>query len=373
MMIVIVVTLIATGTASSWKFAVLADSRATNWDNNGLGIASNTLTILAKDIKNQGVDLVIFTGDMAMSNDNIFLADEMFDSWKSVMMPLYNAGIPIYVIRGNHDCVTLGNPSENDSDLRNDPYLNHFPLPGNAISPDGGFTYSLIHKNAKFIGFDQYINRKASFDANTYAPGSNQGQMMNRWVTDQINISTSPLNFAFAHQPLFPSDSHPDSMANDPDSLDALVSALGSHHGAYFCGHDHLYLRANVFDGRGHFIPELIVGTAGSGNYNYTPTTAPGYSGPLGYAVDKVYSNSINPTFGYLLITVFDDNTWQGEFRGFKYVNYLSAEGYPEPIRVLDKFSVSKENEARSYNSLFTFLENLPWLIGLPLSQGCHR
>jgi hypothetical protein len=41
----------ATAMASSWKFAVLADSRAMSWDDNGLGVAANTLGILVNDIK----------------------------------------------------------------------------------------------------------------------------------------------------------------------------------------------------------------------------------------------------------------------------------------------------------------------------------
>jgi hypothetical protein len=96
-----------------------------------------------------------------------------------------------------------------------------------------------VHKNAEFVGFDQYINPK--------------GQMMNSWVTTQINDSTSPLNFAFAHEPLFPNaydrTGIKSSMTNDPSSRDALISALGAHHGTYFTGHDHLYLRASVSDG----------------------------------------------------------------------------------------------------------------------------
>jgi len=342
--------------ASSWKFAVLSDSGITYRDSN----ASYILEILANDIKNQGVDLVIFPGDMISSSDNGSHANEKYYSWKSVMMPLYYSGIPIYVIRGNHDWVVLGNISENNGNLGKDPYLKNFPLAGNAISPDGGYSYSFIHKNAKFIGFDQFINRNASFDDQIYASGSNHGQMMNSWVTDQINSSTSHLNFAFAHEPLFPSESHHDCMANDPDSRDALVLALETHHGAYFCGHDHLYLRANISDGQGNSIPELIVGTAGTGNYNYAPVMVSDYSGRYNYSVDKVYGSSINPNFGYLLVTVDEfDNIWKGEFRGFNYFDVLGmGPPYPGLIQVLDKFTIFQEDSSRGYNNLSIFLQS---------------
>ena len=313
--------------ALPWKFAMMADGKANSWDDNGFGIAANTMGILVSDIKNQSVDFVIFPGDLIVSNTpNPTIVNQQLDSWNSVMKPLYDAGIYIYAIRGNHDISKAA-------------FISHFPLDGNTTSPDGGFTYSFTHKNARFFGFDQYINRKSSFNSRVYALPSNRGQMMNGWVTAQINNSASPLNFAFGHEPLFPSKSHPDSMANDPSSRDALVAALGNNHGAYLCGHDHIYLRGTALDGQGHSVPELVVGTAGGGNYDYKRINADGYTGPDSFTVDKVFGNSIKPYFGYLLVTVYQNNTWSGEFRAFRYDAY--AEGLSHnagPIQTIDSF-----------------------------------
>jgi hypothetical protein len=333
----------STALASSWKFVIMADSRAESWDDNGNGVAANTLEILVKDIENQSVDVVIFPGDMigGEPNDSNSL-NKQLDSWKLVMKPLYDAGIPIYTVRGNHEYNPYGMGSKNTIDPSYEPFLSHFPLPSGTTSPDGGFTYSFAHKNAKFIGFDQYINRSSYFSSALYGLHSNQGQMMNSWVTAEITNSTSPLNFAFAHEPLFPSKSHPDCMANDPDSRDALLYALSDHHGAYLCGHDHFYLRGTASDGRGHTVPELLVGTAGGGNYDYAPGDANGYTGPWTITVDKNYSNSSNPYFGYLLITVFDNNTWTGEFRAFRYDTYASGKPHNAgPIQTMDSFSIN--------------------------------
>jgi hypothetical protein len=248
------------------------------------------------------------------------------------MMPLTNAGIPVYTLRGNH---------EDDSDMMPANYelfLEKFPLK-DVTSPDGGFTYSFTHKNAEFIGFDQFINQSGDFNLTLFALHSNQGQMMNRWVTNQINSSISPLNFGFAHEMLFPSESHPDCMANDPDSRDALVAALGTHHGTYLCGHDHMYLRGTASDGNGHTVPELVVGTAGGGNYDYSPINASGYTGPDTFTADKNYGDENRPYFGYLLVTVNDDNSWAGEFKAFQYDTY--EEGKPHnagPIQTMDRF-----------------------------------
>ena len=144
--------------ASPWKFAVLSDINYAE----GLDVAALALEFLASDIKNQGVDLVIFPGDMIASDDNIRDYKEPLDSWKAMMKPLYDEGIPIYVIRGDHE-------AESIMSVNSDLWLNEFPALKNLASPDGGFTYSFGHKNAKFVGFDQYINH--------------HGWMMNSWVT----------------------------------------------------------------------------------------------------------------------------------------------------------------------------------------------
>jgi hypothetical protein len=178
-------------------------------------------------------------------------------------------------------------------------------------------------------GFDQYINP--------------HGWMMNSWVTSQINDSTSPINFAFGHEPLFPNSydrtGPKSSMTKDRKSRDALIAALGNHHGTYFTGHEHLYLRANVSDGRGHRVPELIVGTAGRSNYNYSSEVISNYTRPDNYAVNKVYCNFTNPYFGYLLVTVNDNNTWTGEFRGFQQTPDIWTTQFPV-IQTLDSFSI---------------------------------
>jgi hypothetical protein len=318
MLAIIAGAITATAAANPWKFAVLADINYAE----GLDVAALTLEFLAEDMKNQGVDLVIFPGDMMAGSVNIGLYKGALDSWKAMMKPLYDVGIPIYVIRGNHEAESIMSAN---SDL----WLDEFPVLKGIPSPDGGFTYSFVHKNARFVGFDQYINHS--------------GRMMNTWVTTQINNSTSPLNFAFGHEPLFP-DSYngngpKSSMANDPKSRDALISALGTHRGTYFAGHEHLYLRANVSDGRGHMVPELIVGTAGRNNYNYSPEVVSAYTRPENYTVDKVYSNSTNPYFGYLSVTVYDNNTWTGKFKGFQQTSDIWNTTFPA-IQPLDYFSI---------------------------------
>ncbi len=338
MMLIVLAGLTSTAMGNPWKFAVMADSDIIDGDDGvPLGSSEDILGTLVGDLKHQDIDFVIFPGDLAMRDGNDSL-DEILGLWRSQVKPLYDAGIEVYTIRGNHDRV-IDEPLPGS-----DPYLKYFTLPRNATSPDGGYTYSFSHRNANFIGFDQYLNRKASFDDHLYALHSNQGQMMNPWVISQIDSSTSPLNFVFSHEPLFASKSHSNCMANDPDSRDALVAALSAHHGAYFCGHDHMYLRGTASDGQEHAVPEFVVGTAGGRIYDYAPVRVSDYEGPDTFSVEKVYDDSTELRFGYLLVTVNDDNTWTGQFRGFQQDSTNATRG----IKTLDSFVVGLENDSQT-------------------------
>jgi Calcineurin-like phosphoesterase len=308
-----------------WKFAVSDDSRASGGaaaKNNGVSVV--VMSAIAKDIAAQGVDFVLFPGDMVTgeTNDSVAL-DSMLKTWKSVMAPVYDAGIPVYVTRGNHEYNPGANGAANPVDPSKGPFLAEFSsLPQNGPSGEQGFTWSLTHKNAKIIGFDQYIGRSASYNNGLYAPGSNHGQAMNPWVVDEITKSRKDVNFVIAHEQMWPSISHSDCLANDPDSRDALVHALGTHHGVYLAGHDHMYVRGYMTNDAGDKVPSFVVGTGGGGNYDYTPFDAvkAGYTGTDRYVVEKTLSSSANPTFGYLLVTVHADGTFSAEFRGFQFV-----------------------------------------------------
>jgi hypothetical protein len=85
-----------------------------------------------------------------------------------------------------------------------------------------------------------------------------------------------------------------------------------------------------VNSGRGHTVPELIVGTAGRNNYDYSSEVVSNYTTPDNYTVDKVYSNSTNPYFGYLLVTVYDNNTWTGKFKGFQQTSDVWRTQFPK-------------------------------------------
>lgn len=358
---IIIVSLGGCGSSSgaptvTMRFAVTDDSRAAGGasaKNNG--VATVVMGAIAKDIAAQKVDFVLFPGDMVTGEtQDVAALSSMLDTWKTTMAPVYSAGIPVYTTRGNHEYNTTfpvnGNGRQNPADPSRAPYMAHFPMPGNGPTTDAaglseaGLTYSITYKNAKIIGFDQYAGRTATFNNTLYASGSNKGQMMNPWVIDQINNSTAGVNFVMAHEQIWPTKSHPDCLANDPDSRDALVHALGLHNGTYFAGHDHMYIRGFMTNSSGDKVPAFTVGTAGGGNYDYSTfdVAGAGYTGQDKYTVQKSISDSANPVFGYLLVTVYSDNTWSAEFHGFKFNQWNNAADVSlTPITVMDSFKSS--------------------------------
>ncbi len=333
-----------------WKFAVTDDSRAAGSmlvRNNG--VATLALSTIANDMVAQGVDFVLFPGDMVTGETNdVNALSSMLDTWLATMAPVYQAGIPVYVTRGNHEYNPLAYGAANPLDPSRETFLEHFgDLPRNGPRSEKGLTWAIYHRNVKIIGFDEYASRTSGYDDRLYAPGSNVGQAMSSWVVDQVNGSTQPLTFVIAHEQIWPSASHPDCLANDPDSRDALVHALAGRNGAFFAGHDHMYVRGYMSDGQGATVPAFTIGTAGGGNYNWGIfDISSTYTGPDAYTVQKQLSSSAIPTFGYLLVTVHGDGTWSGEFRGFQFDYWHNDATDPHPVNVgpisvMDSFSCS--------------------------------
>ncbi len=340
-------TVSSTVHGASWRFAVTDDSRAaggraacTN------GVATAVMTAIAQDIATHDVDFVLFPGDMVggETDDCTRLGSE-FDTWKAAMAPVYGAGIPVYTTRGNHEYnPNLFSGALNPKDPSNVPYRERFGMPEDGPMGEEGLTYAFTWKNAQIIAFDSYAGRTAAYDNHAYAPGSNHGQAMSSWVIARVDQSTAAINFVMGHEMMFPSSSHPDCLANDPDSRDALVHALGTHNGTYFSGHDHLYLRGTATNDAGDSVPALVIGTAGGGNYDYVPfdDIAHGYTGPVRYRVQASISNRANPIFGYLLVTVNADNSWSGEFHGFQFDHWNDAADVSlTPITILDSFEIA--------------------------------
>ena len=86
----------------TWTFMVTADSRSESHDVN-LGVNVPILTEMVNEILTQNPDLFLFAGDLVVGNTTQDILEEEFLQWRQVMQPIYQAGIPVYIVRGNHD------------------------------------------------------------------------------------------------------------------------------------------------------------------------------------------------------------------------------------------------------------------------------
>ncbi len=247
------------------------------------------------------------------------------------MAPVYQKKIEVYTVRGNHE----DGPGNYSEKLRKEvpPYITH-PDPnltkafvetfgfnrangtGNpANGPDGevNLTYSFEHENAFFVGLDEYIKPH---------------RVNQTWLDDQLKKSTKPFVFVFGHEPAFQIQ-HPDCLAYNSTNRSKFWDSIG---GAgcqiYFCGHDHLYDRAHIFDGSGNKIYQMVVGSCGAPQAN-------GWKPPYtdGSVLGDFHNN--NKT-GYVLVTMWNNNTAVVEWKAWNGANWTT----------LDRFNlVGKETE----------------------------
>ncbi|MBU0715233.1 MAG: metallophosphoesterase [Verrucomicrobia bacterium] len=230
----------------SWKFARISDCQ---------GGFVRTGGEIAKAIVQEKVDLVIVAGDL----DNRG-SDVAYKRWREVMSPIYQAGIPVYPVRGNHDAAGGGKTWKDAFGA---------DIPDNGPTNEVDFTYFVTNKNALFIGIDVYVNTNRSHRVN-------QG-----WLDKVIAKNTLPHVFVYAHEPAF-KVLHADCLGAYPEDRNKFWETLkraGCR--VYFCGHDHVVDHARIDDGDGNpdnDIHQYVGSTAGGSVYhggNYDGKNAP--------------------------------------------------------------------------------------------------
>jgi hypothetical protein len=262
---------------SAWSFMVYGDSRGSGSGDAQVGSA--ILSELGRATVAEQPAFVLFPGDLVNSGD---LA--AFQLWRNGnasydnMRPVYEAGIPVYPVLGNHDT----------------PNIEAFKTVFGADLPDNGpageidRTYAVHYKNALILGLDQYA-----------APH----QVNQAWVDQQLaalDPSVTPHVFAFGHEPAFKVN-HADNLDDYATQRDAFWNSLAAAGGrAYFSGHDHFYDHAQIDDGDGdpsNDVHQLVVATAGAPLYDTGP-----YDGQnTDFTPTNVYHEK---QYGYLLVTV---------------------------------------------------------------------
>ena len=295
--------------AEPWRFIMTCDTR----NNTASGVNDTIVRELTGEVLRANVDFVMIAGDLA---NGARAGAPRFETelwnWAAAMKPIYDAGIPVYVCRGNHE---LGDMWDAEPDERPNPLDNYAlrwlkvfgsssppqqRLPDNGPAEERYMSYSVAHKNALIVALDQYAGIKHQI-----VHSVNQS-----WLDSQLAGNTRPHVFVFGHEPAFRA-LHVDCLDNHPAQRNAFwrsLKAAGAR--LYLCGHDHFYDHARVDDGDGNAdndVHQYIVGTGGAPFY----TWAPPYDGNNGdFEVTQVYHAQ---TYGYVLVEVEDlkvTTTW---------------------------------------------------------------
>jgi hypothetical protein len=256
-----------------WRFAVFGDSRGTGATG---GHADEILAAIATAALADGVDLVIFPGDLVYGSSVPETLEAELHGWRDTMEILYAAGVGVYPVRGNHDDGAFA------------PWDTVFSGPY-AISdagPEGEVnkTFAVEHENALFLGFDLYFTPH---------------RVNQEWLDGQLAATTAEHIFAFGHEPAYAAY-HPDCLDDYPDERDAFIQSLIAAGGRfYFAGHDHFYARAHIETGdAGPGFTQIIVATAGAPAYAFDHD----YGGDNGEAsVEDVFSDE---PYGYILAEI---------------------------------------------------------------------
>jgi hypothetical protein len=248
-------------------------------DSRGTPSPVNTavLSKVVDSVLQQEVDLVIFTGDTVFG---IALLEIQLPVWVNTMKPLWDAGISVYPVRGNHEATGL---NINSLGAWQNTFVGKRALPTNGPPGHAKATYSKVHKNALFIALDHYVQ---------------QSLVPQDWLDEQLAMAEVPHIFVFGHEPAFKAD-HADCLDDYPPKRDAFWKSLkDAGVRAYFCGHDHFYDHARLNDGDGNLendIHQFIVGTTGADLYDWSPP----YNGENS---DMTVENIAHVTkFGYMV------------------------------------------------------------------------
>ncbi|MCF7956623.1 MAG: metallophosphoesterase [Phycisphaerae bacterium] len=281
--------------SDKWRFAVISDTQG-----NG-SIAGNSqyvnipiLSEIVAAIINEDIDFILVCGDLVSgyppSLNNL---ETQLTIWRNTVQPLYDAGIGVYPVRGNHDTYMPNNKASWDS-----VFSGQYALPGNGPSGQQNVTYSFINNNAMIVGLGFYTSGRHILNQQA-------------WLDQQFASNDHPHIFVYGHPPAFEMY-HVDSLAEINQSQFVLFwdSMVDAGVRSYFCGHDHFLNHARIDDGDGNpdnDIHQIEISSSGS-----LRAWDGSYSGDnLLWTPQLVYYDQ---KYGYMLVEVDDLNvnmTWK--------------------------------------------------------------
>ena len=303
--------LVVTVGAAPWKFIVTGDGRSGKnrpEDKNGVNVV--VMAELAKAIVDEQPKLLLFSGDLIAGPKTDEEMESQVDTWLGVMKPVYDAGIKVYNIRGNHE-MHVPHPEA----VWKKKFVGPYALPMNGPKGEEGMTFTAAYDNVRIIGLDEFQ--------------SDESKINQAWLDQDLKDNTSQHVFTFAHKMAFRSGNHDDGMETNTAARDTFVKSLiaGGERVAFF-GHDHLYdhlvasLPGQPEDNSLH---QFVIGTAG----------APLVHGKADAGNNSIWTvkrlNHIEDKYGYAVV----------EIDGPKVTITFKARTAPGIYEVADTFSYS--------------------------------
>ncbi len=273
---------------AQWRFGIMADTQS----GGAAGVSLNGVSVrlmgpvVDRMVNVHQVDMMMHVGDLTDKGGST-----EFDQWLTTAAPLYDAGIDVFPIRGNHDDgseeeTQIADPLYGDVDIAlTDIWDSKFPYldPGSSeynpiVQRGPGASYIFDYNNVRFVAIDLY--------------GAAPSALMN-WILS-IEIGDNDHMFVFAHEPLFgrAREGVLDATAYRMILIEGMA-ANGAE--AYFSGHDHQYSRSAAIKDENFLLQHLITGSNAEKYYRFEYEINTG---------DEVGFKQINDQVGYTIVTV---------------------------------------------------------------------
>lgn len=236
-----------------FRFIVTGDDRwNTNHPRAGLdenGVNVTAMNRLAKAIVGEKPAVLLFNGDCVGGTKSDEAEASQFDTFMKTMKPIYEAGIKILVVRGNHEM-----HATHSADIWRKVFSGPYANPGGGPAGEEDLTYAFNYGNALFLGLDEF---------QSISPNINQD-----WL-DGVLAQNHPTHiFAFAHKMAFISGNHDDGMNTIPEARDRFLNSFLKAGGRMvFFGHDHLYDHETALKNgwpKSKELHQVVVGTGGA-------------------------------------------------------------------------------------------------------------
>ncbi len=229
----VVAVLAASAAAEDFRFVVFGDSRGSA--SGGPPINETQLGFMVQQIValNPKPVLAVFGGDLALRASN-------WDRWKTLTQPLTDAGIILFLAKGNHELYDNKGKRRlvNQTAYQKFVAANYPHIPSNGPPGFDRLAYSFEYGNSLFIVLDSfYMNPDSKVDKILYG-GITWQQLV--WLDGLLANTKKERRFVFSHMPAYPVD-----WAKPRDSsLDDLWKIMDVRRITLFFGaHEHLYDR----------------------------------------------------------------------------------------------------------------------------------